>query len=114
MAFHGAQSQPCGKAWYNLLSAQSLPHNLAQLYGPAGPFTFADLGSVVSPCLDEVQVWTDFHRPKWFSATRPRRRKTRLPRNQLTNAEGAFYVPDHCPDHPDAVHVDRCNMGLMR
>lgn len=98
MTFHGAQSQCCGKDWYNLLPAQSLSHNLAQLYGPAGPFTFADLGSVASPCLDEVQVWTDFHRQKWFSATRPRHRKTHLPRNQLTDAEGAFYVESDAPD----------------
>jgi hypothetical protein len=97
MAFHGAQSQRCGKAWYNFLPTQSLPHNLAQLYGPTGPFTFADLGGVASPRLDEVQVWTDFHRSKWFSATRPRRRKTRLPRNQLTDSEGAFLCTRSLP-----------------
>jgi hypothetical protein len=114
MAFHGAQSQLYGKAWYNLLPSQSLPHNLAPLYGPTGPCTSADLGGLAAPCLDKVQVRTDFHRLKWFSATRPRRRKIRLPRNQLTDAEEAFYVPDHCPDYPDAVHVDRCDMGLMR
>jgi len=89
MAFHRVRSQRYGEAWYNLLPAQSLPHNLAQLYGPTSPFTF-DLGGLASPCLDEVQVWTDFHRPKWFSATRPRGRITRLPRNQLTDAEEAF------------------------
>lgn len=114
MALPGAQSQRYGKAWYNLLPAQSLPHNLAQLYGPTGPCTSADLGGVAASRPDEVKVWTDFHRRKWFSATRPRRRKTRLPRNQLTDAQEAFYVPDHCPDYPDAVHVDRCDMGLMR
>ncbi len=90
MALYRAQSQRYGEAWYNLLPAQSLPHNLAQLYDPTGPFTFADLGGVVSPYLDEVQVWTDHHRPKWFSTTRPRGRITRLPHNQLTDAEEAF------------------------
>jgi len=114
MAFHGTQSQRCSKVRYDLLHVQSLPHNLAPLYSPSGPFTFADLGVVSSPCLDEIQGWTDFHRSKWFCATRSRRQKTRLPRNQLTHAEEAFYVPDHRPDHPDAVHMDRCNMGLMR
>jgi hypothetical protein len=43
---------------------------------------------------------------KSFSATRSRRREARLPHNQLPDAEGTFYVPGHCPDRTDAVHLN--------
>jgi hypothetical protein len=48
---------------------------------------------------------------KSFSATRSKRREARLPHNQLLDAEGTFYVPGHCPDRPDAVHLDRLDVG---
>jgi hypothetical protein len=43
---------------------------------------------------------------KSFSATWSRRREARLPPNQLPDTEGTFYVPGHCPDRPDVVHLD--------
>jgi hypothetical protein len=48
---------------------------------------------------------------KSFSATRSSCRQARLPHNQLPDAEGTFYVPGHCPDRPDAVHLDRRDVG---
>jgi hypothetical protein len=32
----------------------------------------------------------------------------------LPDVEGIFYVPGHRPDRPDAVHLDRRDVGLMR
>ena len=114
MILRGAQIHQCGQASYNFLSSQSLPHNLAWLYDRAGLFTSADLVGIEGPCLEEVQIWTDSHGPKSFSETRSRRRKVPLQRNQLPDAEETFYVSGHCPDPPDAVHLDHRDVGLMR
>ena len=114
MVLRGAQIHRRGQAKCSLLSIRSLPHDLAWLDGRALPFTSANLGNIADPRLDELWIWTDSHGPKSFSAPRSRRRNARLLHSQLPDAEGAFYVPDYCPDRPDAVHLDRCNMGLMR
>ena len=90
MVLRGAQIHRRGQARCSLVSTRSLPHDLGRLYGRTGLFTSAGLGGVAGPCLDEVQIWTDSHGPKSFSATRSRRREARLPRNQLPDAEGTF------------------------
>jgi hypothetical protein len=92
MVLRGAQIHRRGQARCSLVSTRSLPHDLARLYGRTGLFTSADLGGVAGPCLDEVQIWTDSHGPKSFSATRSRCREARLPRNQLPDAKSTFYV----------------------
>lgn len=114
MVLRGAQIHRRGQAECSLVFTRSLPHDLARLYGRTGPFTSADLGSVAGPCLDKVQIWTDPHGPKSFSATRSRRREARLLDNQLPDVEGIFYVLGHCPDRSDAVHLDRRDVDLMR
>lgn len=97
MVLRGAQIHQCGQASCSLLFSQSLPHNLAWLYGRAGLFTSTDLVGIEGPCLEEVQIWTDSHGSKSFSETR----------NQLPDAEETFYVSGHCTDRPDDVHLDR-------
>jgi len=114
MVLQGAQSRRGGQDECNLLSAQSFPYDLARLYGHAGAFTSADLGGIADPCIEEVQIWSNSHGQKSFSALRSRRRKVRLQRNQLPDVEGTFYVPGHCSDHLDAVRPDRFDMGFMR
>lgn len=114
MVLRGAQIHRRGQARCSLVSTRSLPHDLARLYGRTGLFTSADLGDVAGLRLDEVQIWTDSHGPKSFSATRSRRREARLPRNQLLYAEGTFSVPGYWPDRSDAVHLDRRDVSLMR
>jgi len=98
MVLRGAQRTWFGEAKYNLRSTPSLPHNRALLYDPTGSFMVADLGGEASPCLDEVQILTDFHTRKSFSATRSQCREVRFPRNQLPDAAGTFSVPGHCPE----------------
>ena len=96
MVLRGAQIHRCGQAKCSLFSTQSLPHDLARLYGRMLPLTPADLGGAADPCLDALRIWTDSHGQKSFSAPRSRRRNARLPHNQLPDAEGTFYVPGHC------------------
>jgi hypothetical protein len=55
MVLRAAQSQQCGQARCDLLSTQSLPHNLAGLYSRTSPFRFTDLDGIVGPCLNEVK-----------------------------------------------------------
>jgi len=114
MVLRGAQTHRREKTKCSLVSPRSLPIDLAHLYGRALPFTSVDLGGVAGPCLDEVQTWTDIHSPKLFSATRSSGREARLPRNQWPDSKETFYVPGHCPIRPDAVHLDRRDVGLMR
>ena len=114
MVHRGAPIQRYGQARCNLFSAQSLPHDLARLYGRVLPLTSTGLGGAADPYINALWTWADSHGPKSFSATRSRRREARLPRNQLPDAEGTFYVPGHCPDRPDAVHLDRRDVGLVR
>ena len=114
MVLRGAQIHRRGQVKCSLFSTQSLPHDLARLYGRMLPLTPADLGGAADPCLDALRIWTDSHGQKSFSAPRSRRRNARLPHNQLPDAEGTFYVAGHCPDRPDAVHLDRRDVGLMR
>ncbi len=114
MVLRGAQIHQCGQASCSLLSSQSLPHNLAWLYGRAGLFTSADLVGIEGPCFEEVQIWTDSQGLKYLSVTRSKRRKARLQRNQLLDAEESFSVSGHCPDRPDAVHLDSLDVGLIR
>jgi hypothetical protein len=106
MVLRGTQIHRRGQAKCSLASTRSLPHDLARLYGRALLFTSADPGSVASPCLAEVRSGPILMAWKSFSATRSRRREARPPHNQLPDAEGTFYVPDHCPDRRD--------VGLMR
>lgn len=98
----------------NLLSAQSLPHDLARLYDHASPFTSADLGGIADPYLEEVRTWADSHGQKSFAATRSRRRETYPLHSQLPHAEGIFYGPGYCPDRLDAIRLDHLDVGLMR
>jgi hypothetical protein len=95
MVLHGAQSQQCDPLWCNLISAQSLPHDLARLYGRTGLFTSADLGGVAGPRLDMVRIWTDSHGTKSLPATPSRCCKSPLQRNHLPAAKGTFYVPGY-------------------
>lgn len=46
--------------------------------------------------------------------SRARGRVVRLPRNQSPEAERTVYVPGHCPDRPDVIHLDRRDLGLIR
>ena len=114
MVLRGAQIHRRGQAKCSLFSTRSLPHDLTRLYGRMLPFTSANLGGAAGPCLDELWIWTDSHGPESFSATRSSRREAHLPYSQFSDAEGTFYVPGHCPDRPDAVHLDRRDVGLMR
>lgn len=95
MVLHEAQSQQCDQPWYNLISAQSLPHDLARLYGDTELFTSGDLDGVAGSRLDVVRIWTDSHNQKSFSATQSRCCKSLLQRNQMPAAEGIFSVPSY-------------------
>ena len=50
MVLHGAHIHRCGRAWCNLVSAQTLPYDLCRLYGRAGSLTSTDLSGVACPC----------------------------------------------------------------
>ena len=93
MVLRGTQIHRLGQAKCSLVSTRSLPHDLARFYDRAGPFTSADLGGVAGPCLDEVQIWTDSHGPKSFSATRSRRRESRLPPTSCPMPKGLSMYP---------------------
>jgi hypothetical protein len=114
MALRGAQIQRYGQARRSLVSAHALPHDLARLYGRTGLFTSVDLGGVAGPGLDEGQIWTDSLAWNAFATTQSRRYETRLPDNQLPDSEKTVSVPGHCLDRPDAVYLDRRDVGLMR
>ena len=51
MVLHGAHIHRCGHSWCNLVSAQTLPYDLARLYGRAGSLTSTGLGGVADPCF---------------------------------------------------------------
>ena len=101
MLLRGEQIHRRGQAKCSLFSNQSLPHDLARLYGWTLPFTSADLGGVAGPCLDELWIWTESHGQEIVHCTPSRRRDARLLHNQSPNAEGA-------------VHLDCRDVGLMR
>ena len=61
MVFPGTQIQQCEEVSCCLLSAQSLPHNLALLYRDTGLFRSADLSSKVVSYLNAVKIWADSH-----------------------------------------------------
>ncbi len=64
MVLRGAQIHRCGQAKCSLFSTQSLPHDLARLYGRARPFTSANLGNVAGLRLESVQILADSHCPE--------------------------------------------------
>ena len=61
MVLRGEQIHRRGQAKCSLFSTQSLPHDLARLYGRTLLFTSANLGGVAGPCLDELWIWTESH-----------------------------------------------------
>ena len=59
MVLRGAQIQRRGEARCGCVSAQSLPHDLAHLYGRVRPLTSTDLCYGASLYLDTLWPWTD-------------------------------------------------------
>jgi hypothetical protein len=114
MVLRGAQIRRCGQARSYLASAGILPYDLAQLCGLTDPSTSADFDGLAGSCLEEIQVCINAQGLKSFPATRSKRRKARLPCKQLPDAERVFYVPGHCSDHTDAVHLNCRDAGLVR
>jgi hypothetical protein len=90
MVLRGAQIHRRGQAKYSLFSTQSLPHDLAQLYGRTLPFTSANLGGVAGRASTRYRSGPILMVRKLFTATRSRRRDGRLLHNQSPNAEEAF------------------------
>lgn len=103
MVLRRTQNQRCDQARCNLLSSQSLPHDLARLYGRTGLFTSADIVSIEGPCSMRYRSEPILMARKSFTATRSRRCEASRLHNQLPDAKGTFYVPGHCPDRPGAV-----------
>ncbi len=58
MVLRGAQIHRRGQVKCSLFSTQSLPHDLARLYGRMLPLTPADLGGAADPCLDALTSLT--------------------------------------------------------
>jgi hypothetical protein len=114
MVLRGTQIQRRSEAKSSLALTQSLPHDLAKVYDRTGPLTSTVLGGVADLYLDELGTWTDSHGRKSFPATRAQCRVARLPRNQSPDAERIVYVPGHYPDCPDAIHLDRRDVGYVQ
>src|SRR6266849_5456770 len=114
MVLRGAQIHRRGQAKCSLVSTRSLPHNLARLYGRALPFTSADLGGVAGPCLDEVLIWTDSHGPEIILCDSIKTSRSAPAAQPVARYRRDFLctrVPDHCPDRPDAVHLNCRDVG---
>jgi len=97
MVLRGAQIHRCGQAKCSLFSTQSLPHDLAWLYGRALPFTSANLGNVAGLRLESVQILADSHGPEIVHCDSIKTSRRAPAAQPLPDAEEAFYVPGHCP-----------------
>ena len=114
MVLRGEQIHRRGQAKCSLVTTRSLPHDLVRLYRPALPFTSADLGGVAGPCLDEVQLWTDFHGPEIVLCDSIKTSRSSPAAKLVARCRGNFLRTRSWPDRPDAVHLNRRDVGLMR
>ena len=98
----------------NLLSTQSLPHDLARLYDHASPFTSADLDGSPGPTSKR-------YRPGLIHMAR--NRSLRLDRDVAKHThcatsclrpKGFSMDPVISPDRLDAVRLDHLDVGLIR